>query len=92
MALKIKMKTEPKWLSTNVAPEIIQDRDVLVKNKFGHETKARIVVQCSGGFLAVSAHYGSNPFEPSPTFFYLTQAQLDNYLVAPGTCVLNTPA
>ncbi|HEX5399358.1 MAG TPA: hypothetical protein VFY06_09960 [Verrucomicrobiae bacterium] len=88
------MKSEPQWLSTNVAPDIIRDRPVKVKTKMAGETKGILKVKEKGdGLIAVSAQYDSSPFAdmPKPSEFHLTQEQLDEYLGNAGSCVLNAP-
>jgi hypothetical protein len=88
------MKSEPQWLSTDVSPDIIQDRPVTVKDKSGCIIKAKIVVEKNEkGLILVSAQYDSSPFPdlPKPSKFYLTQEELDEYLGNAGSCVLNAP-
>jgi hypothetical protein len=88
------MKSEPQWLSTDIAPDIIRDRPVTVKDKMAGEIRAILKVEEKGdGQIAVSAQYDSSPFPamPKPSKFYLTQEQLDEYLSNAGSCVLNAP-
>lgn len=87
------MKSEPQWLSTNVAPEIIYLSPVTVKNKFGSELKWHLEVEKNNGLLKVSAKYNSSPFPNTvnPATFNLTQEQLDEYLDKGAKCVLNVP-
>ena len=90
------MKSEPEWLSTNFAPEMIREMPVTVKDKFAGEIKGHLEVENDNGKgqLVVSAHYDSSPFpdEPRPAKFYLTQEQLDVFLDKGAMCVLNVPA
>jgi hypothetical protein len=88
------MKSEPQWLSTNVAPEIIQDMPVTVKDKLGFTIKAKIIVEKKEkGLIVLAVQYDSSPFPdmPKPSKFYLTQEELDEYLGNAGSCVLNAP-
>ena len=90
------MKSEPQWLLANVAPEIIDLRPIKVKDKHLGEVPGHVKIENvdEKGQLQVSANYNSSPFANThvPKKFYLTQAQLDEFLDTAAKCVLNVPA
>ena len=89
------MKFEPEWLSTNFDPQMIHIVQVKLKDKMVGEIKGHLEVEKDDGKgqLVVSAHYNSSPFAgtDSPSKFYLTQEQLNDFLNKGAMCVLNVP-
>lgn len=90
------MQSEPKWLSAgNVSPDMIRGRNIKVKDKTGREISAHLEVENlnAKGEIVVSANYNSSPFQGTVAFatFYLTQEQLDDFLVKGPNCVLGVP-
>jgi hypothetical protein len=82
------MKTEPQWLSTAIAPEIIENmeeyRGVWVEDKRGSKTKAKLTIENNDGLIAVLAHYEFDSYSDRQKKFkfYLTQEELDGLLNA----------
>jgi hypothetical protein len=87
------METEPQWLSTNVAPEIIHLSPITIKDKMGGKRKGHLQVEQNNGLLKISANYNFTHLENKVVAakFYLTQEQLDEYLDKGEKCVLNVP-
>jgi hypothetical protein len=90
------MNSEPQWLSTNFAPEMIDLMPIKVFDKNAGEVKALLHIEGlnAKGQVVISTSYNKSPFVDIvlPCRFYLTQGQLDDFHNKGAMCVLIAPS